>query len=516
MARGRAHAVVVRPGAPGGQGHLFGTGVGPGIGDVLRNGAVEQGRVLGHQGDGAPQGGLAHLGDVLAIDQDTARLHIIEPLEQLDEGGLARPRGADKGDLFPRRDDQGEVLIEVSSRGLVAEGHPVEGDLAPLTPEGCGVGKVGHLRRGDGVAGHILHVVEALLHHADVFAEIAQIAAHQHEGGDGEHHVAGAGLALRPQPQQQARQARLQAHQHQVVPQPDIHEPGPGGERQPPPQGRDAADPGLFPRFGAEGLHGRVGADGVRQGPADPRIQGHRLQVGWPHIDRGQPEVGHQIEDHHRQGEGPHHRPAGDHHHRQADQHDQGRPQPQDHRIGDHVIAPHAAAEPPHRGAGEGVGVPVRGVGLHPLEAFVGHVFHVGRGHRIPEPEGDVAHHGEGQEDADEDGPGPPGEVGLVGASGHDVHQPPRRPGQGEVEADGHQGEHHGGPEQDRPPQPEGADEAQNLAVGQGPLGQVVRIVIVFGHGVLDLAVIRRLRRRRAGGHRRPPGRAALRGGPPR
>ena len=119
----------------GGEHDLVLGGVGPGVGDVLGDGAVEQRRVLRHHGDGAAQAALGDLGDVLAVDQDPAALQVVEPLDQLDEGRLARARRPDQRQPLARRDAQGEVVVERRLGGLVAEHHPVEDDLAQLAAE---------------------------------------------------------------------------------------------------------------------------------------------------------------------------------------------------------------------------------------------------------------------------------------------------------------------------------------------------------------------------------------------
>ena len=72
----------------------------PGIGDVLEQGAVEQDRLLLHHRDLGAQGGLAGMGDLLAVDQDTAVGHVVEPLDQLDERGLAGAGAADQAYLL--------------------------------------------------------------------------------------------------------------------------------------------------------------------------------------------------------------------------------------------------------------------------------------------------------------------------------------------------------------------------------------------------------------------------------
>jgi hypothetical protein len=329
---------------------------------------------------------------------------------------------------------------------------------------------VGDLRRQPRPGGHVLGVVQALLQHADVLAQVPKIAAHQHEGGDGEGDVAGCGGSLRPGPDHRAGQARLQQHQQQVLAQPDIGEAVPGDHDRVAPGGGDLGQPLGFSGLGAEALDGRIGSHGVGQGPADLRIQRVGLQVAGPDIALGDQQVHSQIGDHHHQRDRAGQGLADQHGDRQPDQHDDPRPQPDGHRVADAVIAPHRAGQLAHRRAGEAVGVPVGREGLHLGEALVGHLLHVARGQRDPESHGDVADQGEGQIDADESAQRPPRLVVAARAAGHDVHQVARGVGQGEIKGDGQQGQAHAEAEQHRPPLPEPGHEAQHLAVRQGAL----------------------------------------------
>ena len=101
-------------GAFGRQRDLICSRVRPRIGDVLADAAVEQGRVLGDRGDGAAQTALRDVGDVLAIDDDAAGLQVVEALDQLDEGRLARAGGTDQGDALAR-DNAVQMLEPLSS-----------------------------------------------------------------------------------------------------------------------------------------------------------------------------------------------------------------------------------------------------------------------------------------------------------------------------------------------------------------------------------------------------------------
>ncbi len=327
---------------------------------------MEQRGVLGHHGDGPPQRALIDAADVLPVDADHARTDVIEPLHQLDEGRLARARRPDQRHPLARRDGQVEVLVERLRLVLVGEGHGVEDDLAQVRAERRRVRPVHHLGRLAVVGGHVLGVVQALLQHPHVVADVAQVAAHQHEGGDSEGHIARRGLALGPQVDQQAGQSRLEDDEQARQQGPGVLAPAPGDLHRPPPLVHHPGEALLLAALGAEALDGGVGGDRVGQRAADARVQRVGAQVRRPHVAAHHQHVGGDVEDHHHAGEQADHRPADQHHHRQAGQHQQSRAQHHDHDVRHRVIAPHGAGDLAHGRAGEVVGVPVGGELLHP------------------------------------------------------------------------------------------------------------------------------------------------------
>jgi hypothetical protein len=91
-------------GAAGGGDHLGLGGVGAAVEDVVAHRAVQQRGVLRHHADVRAQAVLRDLGDVLAVDQQPARLDVVEAQQQVDERRLARARAADQADLLARLD----------------------------------------------------------------------------------------------------------------------------------------------------------------------------------------------------------------------------------------------------------------------------------------------------------------------------------------------------------------------------------------------------------------------------
>ncbi|GJC99127.1 hypothetical protein ColKHC_07953 [Colletotrichum higginsianum] len=114
-------------------------GVGGGAeADVEADAAVEQGRVLGHDGDGVPEGGR-EVGDVVAVDEDLALGREVEALDEVHDGGLSGARGTDQAAELAGLQGEGDVVEDVDVRAArVGEGDVLEGD-----PDAAGVGPFG-------------------------------------------------------------------------------------------------------------------------------------------------------------------------------------------------------------------------------------------------------------------------------------------------------------------------------------------------------------------------------------
>ncbi len=443
---------------------------------------MEQGRVLGHHGDGAPQVALADVADVLAVDEDAPVLQVVEPLDQLHERRLARPRGADQRHPLARRDGQVEVLVEGAGLVLVAERHLVEDDLAQFAVETLRVRPVGQLRRRLHVGGHVHGVVQTLLQHAGDLAEVPHVAGHDDEGGDGEGHVAGRRPALVPGADQQTGQPRLQGEDEQVLAHADDVEAVPGAVHRHAPGVHRPREPDFLPRLGPEALDHRIGADGVGQGRADPRIQGVGDQVRRADVLHRQDDVvDREGADHdaHEDADPP---PAQAHGDGQAGHHDQGGHQHQQQGVRGAVVAPHGPRNPPHRGAGEVGGVPVGGERLHPLEALLDHPRHDPAVEAVHDPEGAGPRGVEQQVEPRQHGPGAPGRVADVGLVRDRVHQAPGRPGDGQVAGRGGHDQQDDQGESHRLAQPVAGDVAQDLGVAEDARPGLVVVFDGDGH----------------------------------
>ena len=111
--------------------HLGLGGVGAAVEDVVAHRAVQQRGVLRDHADLRAQAVLRHVGDVLAVDQDAARLDVVEAQQQVDERGLAGARAADQADLLARADLQRQPVDDTRAvAGAVGEADVLEADLA--------------------------------------------------------------------------------------------------------------------------------------------------------------------------------------------------------------------------------------------------------------------------------------------------------------------------------------------------------------------------------------------------
>ena len=100
---------VVAVGLVAGPDDLLPGGVGPAEGHVLGDGAAEEPGVLEDHGEAVPGGGPGIFGHVPAAQQNLTGIHVIEPHEQVDEGGLAGTGGTDDGDVLALLDPDGEI-----------------------------------------------------------------------------------------------------------------------------------------------------------------------------------------------------------------------------------------------------------------------------------------------------------------------------------------------------------------------------------------------------------------------
>ena len=122
VAIGQAADKAVGVGSLGGGDHLVHGGVRLAVGNVLPHRTGTQPCVLQYHAVAAAQGGAGHIPDIGAGHLDAAAVYIIEPHQQVDEGGLSTAGRAYDGDALAGLHIQREPLDE-RAVGQVAEGH---------------------------------------------------------------------------------------------------------------------------------------------------------------------------------------------------------------------------------------------------------------------------------------------------------------------------------------------------------------------------------------------------------
>mmetsp|Transcript_23658 Transcript_23658/g.64178 ORF Transcript_23658/g.64178 Transcript_23658/m.64178 type:complete len:207 (-) Transcript_23658:1237-1857(-) len=175
-ARGRLHLLLCRPGLA--------------VGDVLRDGAVEEHRLLPHQANVLAQPPQLKPAEIGAIQEHGAAIRVVEALEELHGRGLARAAAADEGHGLPRLDGEREVRVH---SGVAAHGIG-ELDVAELHAADCR-GRV-HARGAVGIErGAAVHHGEDARHGLPRFllvggalCKLAQSRSHhEHDKNDNKH-----------------------------------------------------------------------------------------------------------------------------------------------------------------------------------------------------------------------------------------------------------------------------------------------------------------------------------------
>ena len=142
----RFHEVAAR--CDGRAQHFIIGGVRPAVADVFQDRAMEQRDVLRHHRNRGAQALLRHPGNVLAVDADAPALHVIEALQQREQGRLAAARRSDEADALPGLEREGEIL-EYGGGTRIEEPHRLERDGAALAHQARGVGTVADVVRDE-------------------------------------------------------------------------------------------------------------------------------------------------------------------------------------------------------------------------------------------------------------------------------------------------------------------------------------------------------------------------------
>ena len=189
VALGEGADEVVAVGLVAGSDDLLPGGVGTAVGHVLGDGALEEPGVLEDHGEEPAAVVPGHGGQALSVDEDAALIHVVEPHEEVDDGGLSRPGGSHDGHLLSRL----HLDVQVPDQGLglvVGEAHVPELHPAPdvLRRQGTGDGGL-LLPVQEGVdppcrRGGVLDVAHTV---GDLLQRSGDLAGEEDDGHDGAH-----------------------------------------------------------------------------------------------------------------------------------------------------------------------------------------------------------------------------------------------------------------------------------------------------------------------------------------
>ncbi len=249
---------------------------GPRIGNVFREAAMKQDGLLLNDRNLRTQRGLRGLRDILAIDRDAAFRHVVEPLNQLHERGLARTGMTHEPDALTRSDAHVQVTIERHRLRRIPERHVLESHLACADVNWLCIGRI---RNAQGLviqAHELFHLVHRALQMLNVLADVTQIAVHDEIRREYIGDFTGRGAPLPPQPEPGAGDGRAHDPQQQQLPRAAPGVTHPGAPRAMPPLVEDSGEARIFTRFRPKRLHHGVRAQRVRENAADARI--HRVR----------------------------------------------------------------------------------------------------------------------------------------------------------------------------------------------------------------------------------------------
>src|SRR5215469_1135079 len=134
------HDEFVRARQASGRHDLFERDCGVDERDVFADGPVEQDALLQHHADLPTQPGGVDQSRVEAVNQNTAGIRQVEPLNELGNGTLPGARWTDNADHLSGRDLQGNVPQDGLGVWTVAKGYALERDVACKR---CSAGLVG-------------------------------------------------------------------------------------------------------------------------------------------------------------------------------------------------------------------------------------------------------------------------------------------------------------------------------------------------------------------------------------
>ena len=276
---------------------------GAGIGDIVGQATVEQHGFLRHDGDLAAQAGLGGGGNILAINRQPSAGRFVQPLDELDEGRLARSRAPDQPDTLAGRDDEIEAVEQRPCGALIAETDLFKRDPPGQDRQRRRLDAVGDAERFGVEQDEFLKLVNTALELVHMLADIAQIAMDDEIGSDDIGDIAGARLALGPKPQRCAGDGDAHAPQQRQQPHRGGDMAPPRARHPPLPFRQHRAQDRIFAGFAGKGLDDGIAADRIGENAADAGVPLVRKPRRWRNPARrqhdGKADIGDRAHRHH-------------------------------------------------------------------------------------------------------------------------------------------------------------------------------------------------------------------------
>ena len=150
---------------------------------------MEENRILRYKADRLSEALLRDLRNILSIDGDAPRLHIVEALKELHKGTLPTTRVPHERDFFSCFDIHGEVLKHRSSSALIGEYDIAEGNGPTWDAEDDRLRRIGNRKWRVVETYHFLYMSTRLQVLAHVIPNIEHVAPESSDVGRDEDEV---------------------------------------------------------------------------------------------------------------------------------------------------------------------------------------------------------------------------------------------------------------------------------------------------------------------------------------
>ncbi len=215
---------------------------------------------------------LCSVRDILTVDQHATLGHVVQPLDQFHERGLARARMPDQADALARGDAHVQVTIQRRALTGVTERHVIEPHLARIDLQRPGARRIRHAHGLGMQLNHFFHFVHGALQVMNVLADITQIAVHDEVRRQHVSDLARRRTPPPPQPQSRRGDGRPNEPQQRELARTALGVKTSSAMRPTRPLIDDPAEPCILAGLRTEGFHNRISAERVSEHTTDARV----------------------------------------------------------------------------------------------------------------------------------------------------------------------------------------------------------------------------------------------------